>query len=171
MRRRVIGLVFVVCALASGPANAQCGAKPSSCSTCHDGARAALPARAPWHEDHGFADLCASCHGGRADVDDLAGAHEGLMAPLGPAGPCGSCHGPQAAALVDRYRQAETKPLSHPETTAPGKTSPHGERGPNLALVLVMATVGALGGIFIAHRERERQASHGSSASLHPRSS
>jgi hypothetical protein len=146
---------------------AQCGAKASSCSACHDGARAPSPRDDPWHKNHAFADLCPTCHGGQGDVRALAGAHAGLADPLDPSGDrCASCHGADAAARLERYRSARTAGADggSGEATVTGDHSPppgrtrraHGEPGPNLAMGVVVAAVGALEAIFVTRRERAR---------------
>lgn len=171
---RAIGWAALVAGLFVARAGAaQCGGNRSSCSTCHDGARAALPSRKDWHEDHAFADICPTCHGGRGDLDDLAAAHAGLVDPLEDAEQrCGACHGANAKPFVERYRIASfddagvatdiggATPLDPSKRLAPPSPPPvrrpHGEPGPNLALTAIVALVGAFGMLSVVQRERER---------------
>lgn len=104
-------------------ADAQCGAKPSTCAVCHDGARAPFAADARWHADHTFASVCAVCHGGAPEAAAAADAHVGLVPPLGAdAAQCASCHGAASATLAQRYASAAA--LAHADAGAPAAPRP-----------------------------------------------
>ena len=123
-----------------------------------------MPERDPWHDDHAFADLCPTCHGGNGDAHDATAAHANLRAPLSDVNDgCSSCHGPDAARLVDRYRavRAADAGVASADVTRTSKrvTPIHGERGPNEAMTIVLVGVGALGAVFVGLRERERNRS------------
>lgn len=163
-------LLVLAALLAPREAHAQCGATRSSCSTCHDGARAPLPAQEAWHDDHAFADLCATCHGGHGDVSELPEAHADLVDPLANEEEhCGSCHGASTHAFADRYRAsrggdadagtAVVTNVGGGNSVAPPKGSErhaHGERGANVTLAAVVGAVGALGAVLVRRRERAR---------------
>ena len=94
-------LLLFVALVVPDEADAQWGANRSSCSACHDGTRASVPRPDAWHDNHAFADLCSTCHGGHGDAEDVDDAHVGLVDPLAsPDAQCGSCHGADTAALV-----------------------------------------------------------------------
>ncbi len=165
MKARLLA-VLAIALCASRQASAQCGAKTSSCSTCHDGARAPVPSADTWHQEHAFADLCAACHGGRGDSMNITEAHAGLVEPLGGE-TCASCHGGRTPDLVARYR---TRSLAEADAGAPGSTSSRpsarleegappsrGERLPNALLTGLVGAVGAAGAIFVARTERRRR--------------
>ena len=87
-------------------AHAQCVSNASSCVTCHEtlGLRPVLKGALLWHVDHGFGDLCASCHGGDPAAPTQEAAHQGLRQPLiDPAVSCASCHAHDAAARAEHY--------------------------------------------------------------------
>ncbi|MCC6995377.1 MAG: YeeE/YedE family protein [Deltaproteobacteria bacterium] len=112
--------VIVICGYlgVAAPVSAQCTSNASSCVTCHEtqGLRPVLRSPQPWHSDHGFADLCAACHGGDAAAEGKARAHWGLRSPLAdPARACAGCHSGDASARAERY-------LSH--TPSAGATTP-----------------------------------------------
>lgn len=173
-RRALIALALALVAATSAPAaRAQCGANRSQCSACHDSARAPYAADAAWHKDHGFADVCAVCHGGVPDATVAAAAHVGLLAPLAGDTQCVSCHGDKSAALARRYaRDAEQAraareaadggatprqpPGSSPHRpAAPPSSTPGDDTGSNDTLAAVLAVlVGVLGLGWVASRER-----------------
>jgi hypothetical protein len=96
----IIGLAL------SRPVYAQCTSNASSCVTCHEtqGLRPVLQSAQPWHVDHGFGDLCASCHGGDPTVSAKETAHLGLRHPLAdPPVACAGCHENDASARAERY--------------------------------------------------------------------
>jgi hypothetical protein len=153
MRPRVTAWALLVTGVLLAPdGEAQCGAKRSTCSACHDGTRAALPRPAAWHENHAFADLCPTCHGGRGEENDLAQAHAGLVDPLGNEEACGSCHGESTRAFVERYRAAGSLDDAPRPPSSP-MTRPHGEVGRNLAMTALVVAVGLLGGLFVVRHE------------------
>lgn len=141
-------LVLAGC-LATAEARAQCGAKRSSCSGCHDGARAPLPSREAWHEDHAFADLCPACHGGHGDAKDPAVAHGELVEPSSEER-CAACH---STSLGDRYRHTQSRDAG---ASPPSPPSPHGRAAPNIALAIVAGALGAFGAAFVVRNERAR---------------
>lgn len=159
-------LMLFVGLLTTREADAPCGANRSSCTSCHDGTRAPLPRPNGWHEDHAFADVCSTCHGGRADATDVDGAHVGLGDPLAsPDTQCGSCHGTETEALAQRYRVALGRDggagvtlttnggSSGSAPPAPRTGRPHGERGLNVALTAITGAIGA-GLLILLRRER-----------------
>lgn len=98
---------------------AQCVSNASSCVTCHEtlGLRPVLKGALLWHVDHGFGDLCASCHGGDPAAPAQAEAHLGLRQPLtDPAVSCASCHAHDAAARAEHYAaiMVSTPPVAPP---------------------------------------------------------
>jgi hypothetical protein len=160
---RTAAIVFALAlAFAEGEpaARAQCGAKRSTCSACHDGAQAAAPPRAPWHESHAFADLCVECHRGRGDATTQAEAHVGLAPPLASAEACASCHGASAPDLLARYRDLRGKGAdagaAAGTTDAPPRSprDPHGDPGRNLVLSAVITTLAFAGGLAVAADRR-----------------
>jgi hypothetical protein len=165
----VMWLLLSTCLLRTQTAEAQCGAKHSSCSGCHDGARAAAPSHEAWHDDHAFADVCPTCHGGRGDADDLGRAHEGLVDPLFNAGgQCMSCHGGDTQLFLERYTRTQSADAGASASASRASTSPslrsripekpvHGESGPNFAMIAIVVGVGAVGWFFIARNERHRR--------------
>jgi hypothetical protein len=154
-------LFSTLAVLFSPSAFAQCGAKRSTCSGCHDGARASLPAPDAWHDDHAFADLCASCHGGNGESDQVETAHGSLSDPLAKDGEaCISCHGTDTKSLLVRYRPRNSD-AGHPNVTTsstpPGSPPPlHGQRKTNLALAGLTLGIGVFGIFFIVRNERRR---------------
>jgi hypothetical protein len=142
-----------------GTAEAQCGATRSTCSACHDDARAALPRNDVWHEDHAFADLCVACHGGKGDLDDPALAHAELVAPLAAEGErCFTCHTEDQHSFVGRYQTALTDDARKPPSAgavANGSTSPpslpprHASESANRALVGIIIALFVGGGAWV----------------------
>lgn len=121
-------------------ASAQCSGNASSCVHCHEvqGARAVLRSAHPWHVDHGFGDLCASCHGGVPTAPSREDAHAGLRCPLrDPAVSCGGCHTRDLGPRVERYRLAfSTLRAPAPVVTPPappGPAPPHPQAGRHTA--------------------------------------
>lgn len=127
MRHRVL-LLPVIAALAwPAAARAQCTSNASSCVSCHEthGLHPVLQSAQPWHVDHGFGDLCASCHGGDPAAPEKAQAHRGLRSPLvDPSGSCGGCHASDAQARAERYLAAELRPGPTPPTPPPAPPAP-----------------------------------------------
>lgn len=116
-------------------AYAQCTSNASSCVTCHEtqGLRPVLRSAQPWHIDHGFGDLCASCHAGDPATPAKERAHLGLRHPLAdPVASCAGCHANDASARAERYHAVVTSattpvpppsPPSTPSTPSRGGTS------------------------------------------------
>lgn len=109
MRTRMTNVVALALALAAllvgRDVFAQCGAKRSTCSACHDGSRAVAPSPDPWHADHAFANLCTTCHLGDGEAKEPAEAHANIIAaPLDAVGRCESCHGAATTSLLRGYR-------------------------------------------------------------------
>ncbi len=157
-------MVAVVVAGADHVAQAQCGSNASSCLGCHEvqRQRPVLEQGAPWHRDHGFGDLCASCHGGVSDENTLAGAHVGLHDPLAaPASTCGSCHSQGLDGFVTAYRNWK-RPASAELKSSDSPDGYGGPSGPSPARVrtvdLVLATLALMLAATIALIVRRRRA-------------
>jgi hypothetical protein len=171
--RRALAAVVLVALAVPMEARAQCGANRSTCSACHDGARAALPASDAWHDDHAFADLCVTCHGGRGDIVDADEAHLGLVDPLSSSNEtCASCHGAKTALLVERYRvrrdaavdvhpKSAPGPVSGSDRTPARRSNVHGEAKSNLVLMALIGMIGAFGVLFIVRNELGRPETRG----------
>jgi hypothetical protein len=142
-------------------ARAQCGAKRSTCSGCHDGAHAAYGAAEPWHADHAFADLCVACHGGHGDARESAAAHVDRASEV-PATSCTPCHAATGGGAPERYAYARPSPGPSapgpaPVASAPARTSPpHGGRRGNTIVGLLAAALGAAGLAIVVRKERRR---------------
>jgi hypothetical protein len=123
--RVAAGLSFLsamVVATLARPAYAQCTSNASSCVTCHEtrGQRPVLQSAQPWHVDHGFGDLCASCHAGDPAASTKERAHLGLRQPLAnPALSCAGCHADDAPARAERYLTAAARASPAPPPRAP----------------------------------------------------
>jgi hypothetical protein len=136
---------------ASSPADAQCSSNASSCVQCHEtqGLRPILQGELPWHVDHGYGDLCASCHGGdpKASVKELA--HVGRRAPLADlVASCGTCHAGNEEALAARYLLVPRPPRAGADAgTAPDRAAADGPPaagpGPARATTLARALAAA----------------------------
>ncbi len=136
-------------------AHAQCSSNASSCLSCHEvqRQRPVLDAGAPWHRDHGFGDLCASCHGGASDEPTLAAAHIGVRSPRAdPSSTCGSCHSENLDALVARFRDVSWTPAA-PVAAPPAATANAG-RVVDLALALLVVALSAVIGFILWRRRR-----------------
>lgn len=123
---RLVLTTLVICGYlgVAAPVSAQCTSNASSCVSCHEtqGLRPVLRSPQPWHADHGFADLCAACHGGDAAAAGKAKAHWGLRSPLAdPARACAGCHSSDASARAERYLSLAPSPGA---PTAPGSAAP-----------------------------------------------
>lgn len=160
-------LLFLVGLFLTPEANAQCGAKRSSCSGCHDHVRAARPQPMAWHEDHAFADLCVACHGGNGDAKEGAVAHQSLVAPLETM-QCSFCHGARAPVLMARNQSGRNEERAGTTRTPEGSPLPrlhtHGERGPNVAMAIAGVALATFGVAFVARNERARRGSSASEA-------
>lgn len=124
----VVALLAALFARAA-PADAQCTSNASSCVTCHEtqGLRPVLQSVQRWHVDHGFGDLCASCHAGDPAAPEKARAHAGLRDPLAdPSVACAGCHAQDAAARARRYLALAAPSAS---SSAPPGTSSSAEPG------------------------------------------
>jgi len=157
--RRWILLVVALTLLSARPANAQCGAKSSTCRGCHEvrkeGPR--FDATLPWHRDHAFADLCPSCHGGDAQAKDAARAHAGRLAPLADvSATCGLCHGDFAARAAPYQSARPAHDAGAPAPTPAPAAPPHNVSG-NRALALVALGLGAFAGGIVSRNERRRR--------------
>ncbi len=125
---RFLGVALTTATLCLAPrADAQCASGTSFCVACHEtqGAHAVLGDSRSWHRDHGFADLCAACHGGDPAAVRKQEAHAGLRAPLDDAqSSCGGCHA-DAAERAAHYRAklaaagASSLPPAPPPTLPP----------------------------------------------------
>jgi hypothetical protein len=104
------------------PVHAQCTSNASSCVSCHEtqGLRRVLEGAHPWHVDHGFGDLCASCHGGEPTLATLEAAHVGLRRPLlDPIQSCAGCHATDATERAERYLAVSPAATPAPSVTPP----------------------------------------------------
>lgn len=147
------GLVASTVLVTAMPAHAQCASNASSCVNCHEtqGLRPVLQGTQPWHVDHGFGDLCASCHGGEPTLATLAAAHVGLRRPLlDPMQSCAGCHASDAGERAEHYlavspAAAPSPPVTLPPSAAPTATNQTAQRVLGaLALVLALALYFAL---------------------------
>ena len=116
--------------------------------TCHEapGLRPVLQSAQPWHLDHGFGDLCASCHAGdpAASAKDLA--HLGLQDPLAdPVSSCAACHPRDASARAERYLAVAigtaTPPPTPPTTSPPPRATTSSTADRALAVLAALLTV------------------------------
>lgn len=142
------------------PALAQCTSNASSCITCHDtqGLRPVLQSAQPWHVDHGFGDLCASCHAGEPSAAVQALAHVGLRDPLAdPSTTCASCHEHDFAARAERYAMAAAlpKPPTNTGAQATSTSRPNAGSPANRWLAGLAASLGAAL-FFVLRRELGR---------------
>lgn len=142
-------------ALLARPAYAQCTSNASSCVTCHEtqGLRPVLQSAQPWHVDHGFGDLCASCHAGDPATAAKEQAHLGLRQPLAePAISCAGCHADDAPARAERYlliAAAVSPPTAPPTSPGPGAaSSPTTDR-----MLAVLAALLTIALYFVIRRE------------------
>ncbi len=136
------------------PVAAQCSANASSCLACHEirGENPVLEDARPWHADHGFGDLCATCHAGDPTATAKEPAHVGLRQPLAdPNMSCAGCHADDAAIRARLYRfiadsaataTAEESPTRPP--SGPPGSSWADRRLVALAVVLALALALAL---------------------------
>jgi hypothetical protein len=150
--RRVLFLARVLaigCVLAMAqPVYAQCASNASSCVTCHEtqGLRPVLQSAQPWHVDHGFGDLCASCHAGEPTAATEQAAHLGLRDPLLDATEsCAGCHSGDAPARAERYRALKTA-LVAPASAPPALRGGGGpsSRGNRWLAAVALVLAGAL---------------------------
>lgn len=109
------------------PLSAQCTSNASSCVICHEtqGLRPVLDSAQIWHVDHGFGDLCASCHGGDPASSTKEEAHLGLHQPLADAAnSCAGCHTDDASERAERYRRAAVSTAPPPDGPPPTTSLP-----------------------------------------------
>jgi uncharacterized membrane protein YedE/YeeE len=163
MRTRTLRLAAILMALAAAPsAHAQCTANASSCVTCHEtqGVRPVLRSARPWHDDHGFGDLCAACHAGDPGAPTQARAHLGLRPPLAdPSVSCAPCHASDAAARAERYLAGVARaPTATPPVvmTPPRATAPLRSSTADRVLALLAALL-ALALALVVRRGRPRR--------------
>jgi hypothetical protein len=129
--RALLLLCFVATLVWARPTQAQCSSNASSCVSCHEtqGLRPILQGTLPWHVDHGFGDLCVSCHGGdpRNAVKELA--HASRRSPLADLElSCGSCHETNVQSLAARYLSTP-RPPSAPATDGGDAAGPTAQPG------------------------------------------
>ena len=140
--RSAILLLPVIAALAWTPsAQAQCTSNASSCVSCHEthGLRPVLQGAQPWHVDHGFGDLCASCHGGVPAAPSQSEAHRGLRSPLvDPSVSCGGCHAADAQARAERYITVPARTAT-PPPPPPAPPPPPVSHAPDRVLAALAA--------------------------------
>lgn len=159
MRRWLVVAVALVLLLPR-PANAQCGAKSSTCRACHEVRKEgpAFDGALPWHRDHAFADLCPSCHGGDGQAKDAARAHAGRMAPLADvSATCGLCHGDGATRAVAYQSALPSRDAGAPTSSPPAVVSPAPRHAVgNRVLALVALVLVAFLGVVVSRNERRR---------------
>jgi hypothetical protein len=133
------------------PGHAQCASNASSCVTCHEtqGLRPVLQGKQAWHVDHGFGDLCASCHAGDPAAPAKDQAHLGLRHPLvDPAVSCAGCHAHDASTRAERYRSVAVSAAASPPTppvppASPPSTTSHGGSKADRVLAIFAALLAA----------------------------
>src|SRR5690606_9714329 len=131
--------VLAITALAQ-PLSAQCASNASSCVTCHEtqGLRPVLDSAQIWHVDHGFGDLCASCHGGDPASPTKEEAHLGLRQPLADAAnSCTGCHTDDSSKYAERYLRAAVSMAPPPHVTPPTTVPPKVTASPTANRVLI----------------------------------
>jgi uncharacterized protein len=139
------------------PAYAQCPSTASSCVTCHEtrGLRPVLRSAQPWHVDHGFGDLCASCHAGDPASPAKAQAHLGLRPPLAdPSVSCAGCHEDDSSARAERYLAVSVSTSLQPPTA--GSASPPAAATASSTadrILAVLATLLTIALYFVVRRE------------------
>lgn len=118
----------------------------------------------PWHQDHGFGDLCVACHGGNPASLVKEEAHVGRRRVLAdPGASCTGCHAEDGTSRAERYLKVampapgEPPPPSAPPPAAgpPPKTdaSPTAALNANRALVAVAVSL-AFALWLVVRRER-----------------
>lgn len=160
MKSTVLGLAASFIMFQADAAFAQCASNASSCVTCHEsqGQYPILQGDARWHVDHGFGDLCASCHGGDPESLEKLTAHIGLRNPLEDAFmSCAGCH-KNADELLAIYASLE-RPTLHPPTQDGEETSADVDSKPGAMVNRILAIVIALFSIaiYLLVRWRPRQ--------------
>lgn len=149
-------LAIAITALAQA-AYAQCTSNASSCVSCHEtqGLRPVLQSAQPWHVDHGFGDLCASCHGGDPESSAKEQAHLGRRHPLtDPAASCAGCHAEDTSARAERYLAVKTSTAPPPPTEPPASPPPGATASSTADRALaVLAAVLTIALYFVTRRE------------------
>jgi uncharacterized membrane protein YedE/YeeE len=136
---------------------AECGGNASSCVQCHEsrGEHPVLTSPAPWHRDHGFGDLCASCHGGDPESLEPEGAHVGLRDPLADASACLECHengADRVGGYLDARAAAPRPPKARPSDETSADRSHTGAPVIDHVLGLVAATLFVVIVLLLRHR-------------------
>ncbi len=159
-RRPLFALVFACALLCARASLAQCGASPSQCHACHvvRGDGPSCDAKEPWHRDHGFAGLCAECHGGDREAVDIGMAHAAMKWPLVNEGArCEACHqgkGTAMAAAYAAFRKANPR-TSFALAPRPAEGAVRRRAGAgDLALAAAAVLLGAGGVAFVVSNER-----------------
>jgi uncharacterized membrane protein YedE/YeeE len=84
-----------------------------------------LQSAQPWNVDHGFGDLCSSCHAGDPAAAGMEQAHVGLLQPLSdPSTSCAGCHAEETAARAERYLSFAVTAGPPPPTAPPSSVPP-----------------------------------------------
>lgn len=155
-------VLVAVAAFSATRAEAQCASNASSCVSCHEaqGLRPVIQGPLPWHVDHGFGDLCVSCHLGDPAAAAKEAAHLGRRDPLvDPGAACASCHSGDFAARAERYAlaRASTPPIAPPppRATAGADRARPTSPWPNRALALLAVALAIPLGILLRRRGRE----------------
>lgn len=141
VRSLLVSVSAIAIVALAQPVYAQCASNASSCVTCHEtqGLRPVLQSAQPWHVDHGFGDLCASCHAGDPAATAKEQAHLGLRQPLGdPALACAGCHTEDASARAERYLATPANTSAAPPAR-PTAAAPAGASTTNRVLALLAA--------------------------------
>lgn len=115
-----------------------------------------VPQSAPiWHADHGFGDLCASCHAGEPAASAKEQAHRGLRDPLAdPTISCAAGHANDASVRAERYRAVVVSTTTAPSAPPPSNPSPSVRGGSRADRVLAtFAVLLTLALYFVLRRE------------------
>jgi uncharacterized membrane protein YedE/YeeE len=119
------------------------------------GLRPVLQSVQPWHVDHGFGDLCSSCHAGDPAASAKEQAHVGLRQPLAdPSASCAGCHAADTAARAERYLAVAVS-TAPPPPTAPTSSASPAATGPSTAnqVLAAMAALLAIALSLVVRRE------------------
>jgi hypothetical protein len=88
-----------------------CGLGASSCFKCHNGKRAALPSKEPWHEQHAKVNhSCVGCHKGNERLMLQNMAHKDLVPDprTNPQELCMDCHKDgDMQTLLGKYQKSQ----------------------------------------------------------------
>ena len=125
--------------------------------TCHEAhaLRPVLQRAQPWHVDHEFGDLCASCHAGDPTASAKEQAHVGLRPPLAdPSISCADCHAEDTAARAERYLAVAVSAVPPPPIGPPARASPAATGTATADHILAaLAALLALALYFVVRRE------------------